>query len=156
MSHFRLLILALLLFSCKSSKNHAKQEDHKYTFDFIKAETLTDVIETAERFDKLVFLDIYTEWCLPCKMMDEDVYTDERLGDYFKQHFVSCKIDAEKASGPMIADLYDVSGFPTLLFLDLRGRILTQAKGSVSSSSMYDLADEALSISNSQGNSQGE
>ena len=136
--------MVLLFSSCKSSRDVVNVEESKYTFDFIKAETLTDAIESAKKNNKLVFLDVYTEWCLPCKMMDKDIYTNENLGEYYNQHFVSVKVDAEKASGPLIADLYKVNGFPTLLFLDLRGRILTQAQGSVSFDAMYALADEAL------------
>ncbi len=142
--------MVLFLTSCKSSKDAVKIEESKYAFDFIKAETLTDAIDSAKRDSKLVFLDVYTEWCLPCKMMDEDIYTNENLGEYYNQHFVSVKVDAEKASGPMIAELYKVNGFPTLLFLDLRGRILTQAQGSVSFDAMYALADEALANSKSE------
>jgi len=151
MSLLRLLILLSLFFSCKSSKSNQDNSSSPYSFDFHKADSLTDVIEAAEKVDKLVFLDIYTDWCLPCKVMDEEVFTDERLGDYFNTHFVSHKVDAEKNAGPLIADLYKVKGYPTLLFLDLNGRILVQKRGSVGYNEMYDLADQALALNSKEG-----
>lgn len=153
MYNYRILLLLTFAFfaSCNSSKKATNKEVSPYTFDFINAETLSDAIEAADENDKLVFLDIYTDWCLPCKVMDEEVFTNKKLGEYFNSHFVSYKVNAEIGTGSMIADLYDVNGFPTLLFLDLNGRILVKNQGSVDYREMYDLADEALALNTETG-----
>ncbi|NNF20813.1 MAG: thioredoxin fold domain-containing protein, partial [Saprospiraceae bacterium] len=90
--------------------------------------------------------DIYTDWCLPCKMMDEEVFSDKELGKYYRDNFICYKVDAEKANGPDLVFLYDVQVYPTLLFLDHNGRVLIRKKGAAFQSEMYDLADEAMSL----------
>ena len=78
-----------------------------------------DAFAAAEGSGKTVFVDVYTEWCGPCKLMDANVYPTEAAGAYFNPRFVNVKIDAEDEAidGPAFASRYDVSGYPTLLFL---------------------------------------
>ena len=78
-----------------------------------------DAFAAAERSGKTVFVDVYTEWCGPCKLMDANVYPTDAAGAYFNPRFVNVKIDAEDEAmdGPAFASRYDVSGYPTLLFL---------------------------------------
>ena len=113
-------------------------------FGFVQADNLTEIIDHARREEKLVFLDVYADWCLPCKLMDEEVFTDDRLARYYQERFISYKVNAEKGTGPQIAELYQVPGFPTFLFLDTRGRVLVKKIGSAPLSEMYDLADSSV------------
>lgn len=78
-----------------------------------------DAFKAAERNDKAVFVDVYTEWCGPCKLMDANVYPAAAAGAYFNPRFVNVKIDAEDEAidGPAFAKRYDIGGYPTLLFL---------------------------------------
>lgn len=78
-----------------------------------------DAFEAAERDGKAVFVDVYTQWCGPCKLMDANVYPTDAAGAYFNPRFVNVKIDAEDEAidGPAFAKRYDVTGYPTLLFL---------------------------------------
>lgn len=148
MKYYSLVLMGLLLLaSCKSSKNSTSTvDDSPYTFNFAQYEKLSTVTDQAVAEGKLVFLDIYTDWCMPCKEMDKDVFTDRRLGEFFNENFVSAKVNAEKGSGPLIADLYRVPGYPTLLFLDQSGKVLVQKSGLAYQREMYELAEEALAI----------
>ena len=78
-----------------------------------------DAFEAAERGGKAVFVDVYTQWCGPCKLMDANVYPDAAAGAYFNARFVNVKLDAEDEAidGPAFAKRYDIGGYPTLLFL---------------------------------------
>ncbi|MBT8191484.1 MAG: thioredoxin family protein [Bacteroidia bacterium] len=115
-------------------------------FHFHTQALLADILDEAKKENKGVFLDIYTDWCLPCKMMDEEVFSDKDLGKYYRDNFICYKVDAEKANGPDLVFLYDVQVYPTLLFLDHNGRVLIRKKGAAFQSEMYDLADEAMSL----------
>ena len=86
--------------------------------DFLQGDW-RDAFEAAERSDKAVFVDVYTEWCGPCKLMDANVYPAAAAGAYFNPRFVNVKIDAEDEAidGPAFAKRYDIGGYPTLLFL---------------------------------------
>jgi len=143
---FTFLLLVIFLLSCSTKKELANSgTKHNLAVRFIENSTLTDVTEKAEREGKLVFLDLYTDWCLPCKMMEEDVYTDKNIGDYMNKHFISYKVNAEKGNGPNLALLYGVDTFPGLLFLDSNGRVLEQKKGAAYHTELQQMADRALS-----------
>ena len=140
-----LFIAALLVFgSCKGSKGVVVSPTKK-GIKFVKSQGLSQVLDMAAEKNKLVFLDIYTDWCMPCKMMDEDVFPDENLGKYFNDNFISYKADAEKGTGPTIATLYNVYAYPTLLFLDSKGNILEQKIGAAYHTEMMNLATSAVS-----------
>jgi len=135
------------IWGCKTTKSVESQDEllsHKYSFDFIKKESLLDVVDKAADENKLVFLDIYTDWCLPCKIMDDEVFTDENLGDFFNDNFVSYKVDAEKNNGPDISVLYSIDAYPTLLFLDSKGRVLERNKGMMFSRDLRELAMKSI------------
>lgn len=80
--------------------------------------TFAEGVAKAKEENKLIFIDFYTTWCGPCKKMDKEIFPKAIVGDYFNQHFVSLKIDAEKGEGITLANKYEVKGYPTLLVLN--------------------------------------
>lgn len=87
------------------------------------------IIEKARGEHKFVFVDVYADWCSPCKKMDETTFQDTELGTYMKEHFVSYKANYKTPTGNMIAKKYGVSSFPTFLFIDVNGQLVYKAKG---------------------------
>src|SRR3989339_764670 len=73
--------------------------------DGIKFETGSwkEVLEKARTEKKLVFIDVYTSWCGPCKLMAKDIFPSKSVGDVFNKNFINYKIDAEKGEGVAIA-----------------------------------------------------
>jgi len=138
----------LLLFttSCKTANELPKSEvkvNTSYAFDFVESELLVPVLDKAAEDDKLIFLDIYTTWCLPCKLMDRDVFSHEETAEIFNKDFISYKVDAEKGEGPDLSLIYNVSRYPTLLFLDSKGRVLARKEGVAYHNELLKLAEEA-------------
>ena len=87
------------------------------------------VMDLARQADKPIFLDIYTSWCGPCKMMANKVFPQPEVGDYFNANFINYKIDAEKGEGIEIAKKYQVNSYPTCLFLTHEGKIVSSFMG---------------------------
>jgi len=145
-----LLLTVILLSGCSSSKEpvRQKEDDDRLAVSFIKNSTLTDVTERAEREGKLIFLDVYTDWCLPCKMMKEDVYTDSSIGDFMNDNFINYKVNAEKGNGPNMTVLYNIESFPGLLFLDSNGRVLEEKRGAAYHTELKEMANRALAKRN--------
>ena len=68
-------------------------------------------------------MDCYTSWCGPCKRMEQEVFTQENVGTYFNEKFISVKYDMEKGEGPELKKRYGVGCFPTFLVLDAQGAV---------------------------------
>ena len=151
LSQLVFVLLAFVLISACSSKKEVvkaveqkEQPEDQLAVHFIKNSTLTDVIEKAERDGKIVFMDLYTDWCLPCKLMVEDVYSDQDIGDFMNDNFVNYKVNAEKGNGPDLKFLYNIESYPGLLFLDTRGRVLEQKQGAAYHTELKEMANRAL------------
>ncbi len=82
------------------------------------AKTYSDALATAKKTNKLLMIDVYTDWCGWCKKLDTDTYSNEQVVK-LSEKFVPVKINAEKKGEEMlVAQAYGVRGFPTILFLD--------------------------------------
>ena len=88
-----------------------------------------EALQKAKKENKLVFVDLYTTWCGPCKKMANETFPQEKVGDFFNKNFVNYKIDAEKGVGPEVALKYDVSAYPTLVFVNGEGDLIYKFMG---------------------------
>lgn len=88
-----------------------------------------EALNKAKEGNRLLFVDCYTSWCGPCKMLAKDVFTNNEVADYFNEHFVSFKVDCEKGEGPELAKRFGVAGYPTLLFIDGKGELVNKIVG---------------------------
>ena len=102
-------------------------------------------IDKARQEGRYLFVDCYTAWCGPCKMLARDVFTNDSVGDFFNRHFVSLKVDMEKDEGPALARRYGVNRYPTLLFIcpDTR-EVVYQVVGVRSAQTLLEDARKAL------------
>ena len=81
--------------------------------------TLDEACTKARAEKKLIFVDCYTSWCGPCKMLANNVFTKDEVADYFNQTFVNAKYDMEKdEDGIILKTQFGVKAFPTLVFVD--------------------------------------
>ncbi len=101
------------------------------------------LLAKAKTENKLVFVDAFTTWCGPCKMMAKNVFPDKEVGEYFNAHFVNAKIDMEKGEGPMIAKQYSVRAYPTYLFVNGDGELVHTGLGYMPSPDFLNLARAA-------------
>lgn len=88
-----------------------------------------EALEKAKVENRLLFVDVYTSWCGPCKRMSREVFTGESVGQYYNEHFVNYKQDAEQGIGIKIKERYGVDAYPTFLFLDGDGKLIYKMVG---------------------------
>ena len=130
----------------RSQPRIVKKVVQKFAINFEQTNSLSSVLEKASKENKLVFVDIYTDWCTPCKLMDKDVFTDQSTADYINKNFISYKVNAEKANGPDLSVIFGVQVYPTLLFLNEKGQVLSRKDGAAYHSELIRLANDALHL----------
>lgn len=91
------------------------------SFEELKAE--------AAKSNKLIFMDAYASWCGPCKWMAAKVFTEEKVGTFYNTNFVNAKVDMEKGEGIELAKMFQVTAFPTLLYIDAKGNVVHRGLG---------------------------
>jgi thiol-disulfide isomerase/thioredoxin len=97
--------------------------------DFNHEITFQQALDQAKKEGKLVFIDCYTSWCGPCKRLAATVFTDSSVGAFFNNNYINVKFDMEKGEGPSIATRYQVTAYPTLIWLDGNGSIKNKVIG---------------------------
>lgn len=101
----------------------------EFQFQFVEMAPISKVFELAGNLDKLVYLDINAKWCLPCKLMQRDVYTHKETAAFFNDNFISYMVDMESGEGPDLKLIYEINTLPTLLWLDSNGRVVHRKEG---------------------------
>jgi thiol:disulfide interchange protein len=78
----------------------------------------------AKQQQKFVLVDVYTDWCVYCKKLDKEVYTNPDVEKYLAEKFILVKADAEdKAQGEAFCTKFDAFGaYPTILFFDTKSK----------------------------------
>lgn len=82
-------IMPLILMLCISMAVDAqkKQNDLWQSWEEVKA-------ASAKR-NKPIFIDIYTDWCRYCRIMDATTYSNDSVIAYLRKHYLRFKFNAE-------------------------------------------------------------
>ncbi|MCX7877782.1 MAG: thioredoxin fold domain-containing protein [Ignavibacteria bacterium] len=91
--------------------------------------TVFQVLFKAEQENKVVMVDVYTDWCVWCVELDKLVYSKPEVYNYANQNLINYKIDAEKGEGLQFKEKYKVEGYPTILFLRPDGKEIDRIYG---------------------------
>ncbi len=128
-----------------------------FSFSVIQAQeikwmSMNDALEAQQTVPKKIFLDAYTSWCGPCKMLDRNTFTNMDVINYINKHYYPVKFNAEgdevinykgeklvntnfdperkgrNSTHPFTVEM-KVGGYPSLVFLDEEGELLAPIPG---------------------------
>ncbi|RZK41343.1 MAG: DUF255 domain-containing protein [Pedobacter sp.] len=112
--------------------------------NFLKNKTWEETIAIAKAENKLIFVDVYTDWCGPCKVMDNEVFNQTKVASVFNNSFINYKLDAEKGEGPALAKKYTVKSYPNYLFINSEGILVYRSTSSMPVNDFINVGKNAL------------
>jgi len=92
--------------------------------------TLEEAKVSARASNRPVFLDVYAEWCTPCKQMDRFVFPDDTVKDLLTRKFTLAKVNLDDPVwGDSVKKRFQVRAIPTYIVLSPGGREIKRHVG---------------------------
>ena len=104
--------------------------------------SFTTAKELAAVEGKMVYIDFYANWCVPCKWMDETTYSDKKIISSLTQNFIPVKINIDDFDGYTLKEEYNVKVLPTVIILDENGRVIKRFEESLPPSKLKDVLED--------------
>lgn len=147
-SGMMVVVVAILVFAFipKGNNNNAEvsgRNDEEKGIRFIEA-NWNKALTEAKKQNKLIFLDAYTSWCGPCKLLKRNTFPDKAAGEFFNSNFINVAIDMEKGDGPALSERFNVNAYPTLIIADADGNIVTYTQGYIRPKQLIEFGKHGL------------
>ncbi|MBN1498946.1 MAG: DUF953 domain-containing protein [Spirochaetes bacterium] len=153
------IILSTLIISVLGVTFCSKTEAPAEAKGKIRWYSFNEGIKAAADQKKPVIVDFYADWCTWCVKMEEEVFMEPKVLEKLKSDFIMIRIDTEaeekiKYKGKTyttheFSTAFQVTGLPTLLFIDKAGEPVTKIPGYITADVFIQLitymADECYS-----------
>ncbi len=122
--------------------------------------TLDEALAAQEKNPKKIMMDVYTNWCGPCKLLDKNTFTNADLVSYVNENYYAVKFNAEgdsviqykesEFSNPQFdpakankrnyphefTQYMGIRGYPSIVFLDEEANFIMPVTGYLSPSQL--------------------
>lgn len=103
---------------------------------------LKEALVKAKKENKLIFIDAYTDYCQPCVMMVKNIFSLDKVADFYNENFINLKLDFGKEKE--LAEKYGTSGYPAFVFVNGDGKLVHLAGGYTEADPFIAYGQEAL------------
>lgn len=122
-------VLFILLFTgCNNGQASSDNLDWK--------ENLEQAVAQAKKENKAVLVNFTgSDWCIWCKRLNSEVFTQKEFEDYAKNNLVLVKLDfpkdipqtnETKLYNNTLAQKFGIQGFPTILIMNSKGDLVAK------------------------------
>ncbi len=114
--------------------------------------SMNDALEAQKENPKKIFVDVYTDWCGPCKLMDKKTLQNKDVAKYISNNYYAVKFNAEgteevnyndftytnpnynpdrkgRNSQHLFAHALKITGYPSIVFFDETGKVIAPVVG---------------------------
>jgi len=115
----------------------------------VKWYTIEEALTLSHKQPKKIMIDVYTDWCSWCKVMDSKTFSNTIIADYLNKNFYPVKFNAEQKADVILkgktykfvdngsrgyhqlaAELLNGQlGYPSVVFLDEQARMIQPVQG---------------------------
>ncbi len=110
--------------------------------------TFDESLAAAKREHKVVMIDFFTTWCVPCKRLDEVTWADPKVRNWISEKTVAIRIDAERESE--LASRFLIHSYPTIVFVSEDGKRIDTLVGFKAPDEFLKASSDALAGKNSE------
>ena len=82
-------VFVLFIIATLNSNSFAQENE------LVKWYTIEEVQDLVKNEPRKIYIDMYTDWCGWCKVMDKKTFTDESVAEHLNTNFYAVKFDAE-------------------------------------------------------------
>lgn len=109
--------------------------------------TLADARVEAGRQEKPIFVDVYADWCPPCKQMERTVFPTDSVRDLLTERFVLAKINGDDpVLGDSLKKQFGIRAFPTYIILSPAGRERKRRVGFINKTSLISWLNDSAGV----------
>lgn len=115
--------------------------------------TIDEALELQKKKPKKIMMDVYTNWCGPCKMLDKKTFHNKDVVAYVNKHYYAVKFNGEgdesityktkafsnpnynpanknrRNSAHEFTRYLNVNAYPTIVFFDEKGDVISPIRG---------------------------
>ena len=114
--------------------------------------SMEEALAAQEKQPKKIFMDVYTTWCGPCKLLDRNTFSDAQVAKFINDNYYAVKFNAEgdeeltyqdftytnpnyqpgrkgRNSQHLFAHALKITGYPSLVFFKEDGTLIQAIAG---------------------------
>lgn len=118
----------------------------------IKWMSMNEALQAQKKKPKKIFMDAYTDWCGPCKMLDKNTFSNKDVANFINKNYYPVKFNAEgteqikyrdhefgnprhdpnrrgRNSQHEFAIAMKINAYPSLVFFDEKGELIGPIPG---------------------------
>lgn len=117
------------------------QTSNEKGIQFEKNSSWEQIVTKAQKENKHIFVDCFTTWCGPCKMLDKGAFASEKAGEFFTKNLVAFKLQMDRTPKDEESVMnnyglsekfekdYFVRAYPTMLIFNPKGELVHRIVG---------------------------
>jgi thiol:disulfide interchange protein len=123
------------------TENAAKSNEETITVLPQGFSVLDKAVAQAKAENKPLVLDFHAKWCIPCRRMENEVFTNPKLAERLKR-VVFVRIDTDEE--PELSEKLGVVGLPDIRFFTSDGKFVHKSVGFMTAETFSKQLDEMI------------